>query len=68
MDTQKDGLEKITPFKNGFFLDIYVTFLECRGVEESCGIHLQVRVGVEHEELPGRRFHLSPSPITGERL
>ena len=29
MDTQNDGLEKVTPFKNGNFWDINVRVLEC---------------------------------------
>ena len=31
MDTQNDGLEKVTgPFKNGTIVGIYVRFLECK--------------------------------------
>ena len=32
MDTQNDGLEKVTPFENGNFLIFLVSMLDFRGV------------------------------------
>ena len=39
MDTQNDGLEKVTPFKHGVIFGIYVRFLGCTPIYKWIKFH-----------------------------